>query len=332
MPVPYTQFEFALSHPQTEPRVLVVWDRPDDLQDLLQRRFPALRFEFAATPQQVETALAALDPQILFSIKGQRLAAQSHRIAACHPGLEWIQVGGSGYEHLAPLDLSRVVLSNAAGVLARFLAETVTGVMLAWNSRLFAYRDQQRAARWQPLAFSPLCDRTLLVLGTGAIGRAVAANGRALGMRVLGVNRTPRHEPDMDAVYGLDELERVLPEADYLSVHLRLNDDTAGFINHQRLLAMKPGAFFMNTARGGLVDSDALMAALESGHLSGAYLDVFAEEPLPADHPLWQRDDVIITPHAADQVHDWPQRFAAFFADNLERWRAGEALLNRVQA
>lgn len=310
--------------------MLVVWDRPSDFSGLLARRFPDVVFEYASSVEDVNAAAARIQPDIVFSIKHERFPIESHLAAARLPGVRWIQVGGSGYEHLAPVDLSGITVTNAAGVLARFLAETVTGVMLAWNGQLYRYRDQQREALWRPLPFTPLCDKTLLVIGTGAIGRRVAANAGALGMRVLGANRSARNENAIDAMYTLADMSQALEEADFVSVHLRLNEDTTHFVDRRLFDAMKPGAFFVNTSRGAVVDTGALVDALQSGRLAGAYLDVFEEEPLPAAHPLWRLDNVLITPHAADQVADWPGRFAAFFADNLQRWLDGEPLLNRV--
>ncbi len=312
------------------PQVLVVWDRPGDFSDLLTQRFPGVPFVYAASVEDVRDALARTSPEVVFSIRHERFPLESHRIAASHPGVRWIQVGGSGYEHLSSVDLSGITVTNAAGVLAGFLAETVTGVMLAWNGNLYRYRELQRDGHWQPIPFTPLCDKSLLVVGTGAIGVRVAANAGALGMRVLGANRSARSSPDFDVMFSLDDIEEALAQADFVSVHLRLNDETRHFVGRRLFSAMKPGAFFLNTSRGAVVDTAALMEALQSGRLAGAYLDVFEEEPLPADHPLWRMDGVVITPHAADQVGDWPRRFAAFFADNLARWMDGKPLLNRV--
>lgn len=319
-----------MSNDDTDLRVLVIWDRPGQFADILSRRFPGVRFEYAASPEAVNAALEQARPQIVFSIRHERIPTECHRAAARHPAVQWIQVGGSGYEHLGAVESSAMTVTNAAGVLAPFLAETVTGVMLAWNANLYRYRDQQRDRRWQPLPFTPLSDKTLLVVGTGAIGRRVAANARALGMRVLGANRTPLECADIDAMFTLDNVEEALARADFVSVHLRLNDQTAHFIDRARLSHAKPGAFFMNTSRGAVVDTGALLDSLRAGRLSGAYLDVFEEEPLPAEHPLWTMDNVLIMPHAADQVEDWPARFAGFFADNLQRWINDEPLLNVV--
>jgi phosphoglycerate dehydrogenase-like enzyme len=326
------QLEQGLSRNQEIPRVLVVWDRPGDFDDLLSDRFPDVRFEYAASVEEVNAVLERSRPKIVFSIKHERFAIEPHRVAVRHPEVRWIQVGGSGFEHLELSDLSGVTLTNAAGVLARFLAETLTGVMLAWNGNLYRYREQQRDAIWRPISFTPLRDKTLLVIGTGAIGACMAANAHCLGMRVLGANRSAREVPDIDVMYSLADMDAALAEADFVSVHLRLNEETAHFVGRSMFDAMKAGAFFMNTARGGVVDTEALVDSLQSGRLSGAYLDVFEEEPLPAAHPLWRMDNVVITPHAADQVDAWPRRFAAFFADNLQRWMEGRPLLNTVQA
>ena len=111
---------------------------------------------------------------------------------------------------------------------------------------------------------------------------------------------------------------------------MRLNPATRGLLSRDAFAAMKPGAYLVNTARGPVVDEAALIDALRSGHIAGAYLDVFDTEPLPAESPLWAMPNVLITPHSADNIHGWPRRFATLFADNLERWRAGEPLLNVV--
>ncbi|MGA8259710.1 MAG: D-2-hydroxyacid dehydrogenase [Arenicellales bacterium] len=311
-------------------QVLVVWDRPRDFEDLLAGRFPNCNFEYAASVDGVRDALRRTNPEVVFSIKHDRFPTECHRIAAGYPGVKWVQVGGSGYEHLSPADLSGVRLTNAAGVLAPYLAETVIGAMLAWTGHLFRYREQQSAALWRQIPFTPLRDRTVLVVGAGAIGGCVAANAKSLGMRVMGANRSGAPVRHIDRMYRLDGVQEALGEADYISVHLRLNDDTHHFIDQRRLAAMKPGAFFINTSRGAVVDEGALLESLRSGRLSGAYLDVFEKEPLPASHPLWHMDNVLITPHAADCVVDWPRRFAGFFADNLERWVNGQSLMNEV--
>ena len=312
------------------PPVLIAHDRPDDFRDLLTARFPAEAFVYATTAPGILGALARHDPEAVFSIKHPGFPGAAHAPIPAHPSVRWIQIGGSGFEHLAPWDADRITVTNGAGVLAPYLAETVTGAMLALGCGLLNYATQQRARRWKPAPFTPLRGRTLLVTGFGRIGECVARNAKALGMRVLAIRGTPAPHPAADEVHGPDALDTLLPAADFVSLHVRLNAATGGLLSRERLAAMKPGACLINTSRGPVVDEGALIEALRSGHLGGAYLDVFETEPLPAESPLWTMPNVLITPHASDNVHGWPRRFAALFADNLDRWRAGEPLLNPV--
>lgn len=310
--------------------VLIAHDTPDDFRDLLAARFPDVEFVYATTGQRVIEALAQHDPEVAFSVKHPGFPAAAHAPIPVHPSVRWIQVGGSGFDHLLPWDTSRITVTSSAGVLAPFLAECVTGGMLALGCGFLNYARQQRARRWNPVAFTPLRGRTLLVVGFGRIGECVARNAKALGMRVLAIRGTPAPHPSADAMHDPGALHALLPEADFVSLHVRLNPETRGMLSRAALAAMKPGACLVNTSRGPVVDEAALIDALRSGRLAGAYLDVFETEPLPAESPLWSMPNVLITPHAADNIRGWPHRVAAFFADNLDRWRAGEPLLNAV--
>ena len=150
-------------------------------------------------------------------------------------------------------------------------------------------------------------------------------------MRVLAVRRRRTPHPGVDELLAPNELHAALGRADYVSLHVRADDETRHLIDAPALAAMKRGAVLVNTSRGFVVDEAALAGALESGHLGGAYLDVFETEPLPESSPLWSFENVLLTPHASDNIHAWPRKFIRLFADNLERWLAGEALVNRVR-
>ena len=311
--------------------VLIAYDQPDEFRDLLSVRFPDVEFVYATNARGVREALAEHDPEVAFSIKHPGFPSPAHAPIPAHPSVRWIQIGGSGFDHLLPWDAARVTVTNGAGVLAPYLAESVTGAMLALGCGFLSYVEQQRARQWKPVAFTPLRDRTLLVVGFGKIGECVACNAKALGMRVVGIRATPAPHPAVNEMHGPEALHALLPAADFVSLHVRLNDATRGLISRTALAAMKPGAYLVNTSRGPIVDETALIGALRSGHLGGAYLDVFETEPLPAESPLWDMPNVLITPHASDNIHGWSRRFAALFADNLDRWRAGERLLNLVK-
>ncbi len=166
-----------------------------------------------------------------------------------------------------------MTVTNGAGVLAPYLAESVTGAMLALGCGFLNYVEQQRARQWNPVTFTPLRDRTLLVVGFGRIGECVARNAKALGMRVLAIRGTPAPHPAADEMHGPDALHALLPRADFVSLHVRLNPATRAMRAREGLAAMRPGAYLVNTSRGPVVDETALVDALRSGHLAGAYLD-----------------------------------------------------------
>ena len=310
--------------------VLIAHNEPDDFKDLLSTRFPDVDFVYAPSAKAVVDGLARCDPEVVFSIKHPGLPDPVHAPIPAHPSVRWIQVGGSGFDHLVPWDEARITVTNGAGVLAPYLAETVIGAMLALGCGFLGYLGQQRARRWRPVPFTPLRGRTLLVVGFGRIGERVARNAKALGMQVVAVRGRPAPHPAADEMHGPDALASLLPAADIVTVHVRLNDATRGLISRKAISVMKPGAFLVNTSRGAVIDESALVDALRTGHLGGAYLDVFETEPLPASSPLWSMPNVLVTPHASDNVVGWPRRFAELFADNLVRWRAGEPLRNVV--
>ena len=316
--------------PTDKPRVLVVYDQPQQFRDALETRFPTASFHFATTGAEVKPALAAADPNVILSIKHPAFPGHEHRPVIDHASVRWVHVGGSGYEQFVPWEAKRITLTNSAGVLSRFLAETITGAILLLNSNFLGYLSSQRRAEWRPLGFTPLENQTLLIVGVGAIGGALADNVKALGMRVLGIRSSDQPHRSVDRMHKPHELLEVIGEADYVSLHARLTEETTHLIDEPALAAMKKGARLVNTARGAVVDEQALIHSLNAEHLGGAYLDVFETEPLAASSPLWQMENVFITPHASDAVTDWAERFADFFADNLERWCQGEPLLNVI--
>lgn len=314
----------------TRPSVLVLHDRPDELRPLLSARLSDLDLTFASAPDAVLPALERARPEVVFSIKHSGFPGAAHRPAIDFPTVRWVQIGGSGYEHFAPWDARRVTVTNCHGVLARVLAETVLAAVLTLNRGLLAHRDRQRARVWSPTRFRPLAGQTLLIVGVGAIGGELATLARALGLHVVGIRRGAVSHPAIDEVFPPEALHAQLARADIVSVHLRATNETARLFDARAFAAVKRGATFVNTSRGAVVDESALVEALRAGIVGAAYLDVFEREPLPAESPLWAMDEVLLTPHCSDNVDDWPLRFAAAFADNMDRWRAGAPLANVV--
>ncbi|MEM7538593.1 MAG: D-2-hydroxyacid dehydrogenase [Chloroflexota bacterium] len=318
----------------TQP-ILIAHNEPTNFQSMLETRFPQQQFVYATTAEEIVEQLQTHNPEVAFSIAHSGFLKQHHSPITAHPSTRWVQVGGAGFDHFDPWDNERITLTNCSGVLSRFLAEMVTGAMIALNTNMPQYGRQQRETVWQPIPFRPLVGQTLLVLGLGNIGRWVAHNAKALGMTVWGMRRNQTMDAATEAVvdrlFHPDQLLDIIGEVDILTLHVSLTDATEHLINGEVFAAMKQGALLLNSARGKVVEEAALIDALSSGKLGGAYLDVFAIEPLPTDNPLWSLPNVVMTPHAADIVEAWDTKFAEFFADNLERYLNGEALANVVQ-
>jgi len=227
----------------------------------------------------------------------------------------------------------RLVVTNARGVFSRPIAEYVVMMALAISRRLPQLLELQRERTWQPLRGRELSELTVGIVGYGSIGEEVAQLLAPFGCRILATRRHPdRGAGDAVGVelYGLDELRDVLRSSDIVVVAAPLTDETAGMIGAEQLAEMREDAWLINIARGRLIDELALRRALESGWIGGAVLDVFSEEPLSPESPLYRTPNVIITPHtswASDQVIE---RTVDLFIDNLRRDRAGEPLRNVV--
>ena len=222
-----------------------------------------------------------------------------------------------------------VRLTNSSGATASPIAQTTVLYMLALSRNVRAWFQHQEKHEWARQEFAELDGARLAVLGMGPIGIEIARLGVALNMNVEAIRRTPTGSEPCPT-FSFDQLPRVLAHADWVAVALPLTDDTRQIFDTETFAIMKPGAHFINVGRGELVDEDALIAALQSGHLAGAALDVFATEPLPADSPLWDMDNVIITPHSSSASAQSGLRSEDIFVKNLARYVAGEPLLNEV--
>ena len=267
------------------------------------------------------------------------------------PGLKWVQLHSAGADHVlaSPLMASDVALTTSSGIHATPIAEYVLASLLAHRWRVAHWTRCQRegewpAGRWDLYARPELRGSTLGILGYGSIGREVGRLARAFAMRVLALRRSagradqgyaPADTGDPEGIlperiYGPDSLHEMLGECDYVVIALPLTPDTEHLIGEAELRAMRPDAYLVNIARGGIVDEAALTLALRQGWIAGAGLDVFEEEPLPADSPLWDLENVLISPHVAGFTPRYDERAATLFAENLARYLAGERLLNLV--
>ncbi|GAA0263608.1 D-2-hydroxyacid dehydrogenase [Halobacterium noricense] len=249
--------------------------------------------------------------------------------------LEWIHSVQSGVDRFPfdDLEAAGIRLTNSTGTHGDSVGETVAGYMLSFARRLHAYRDQQAEKHWEWPAWDEpftLAGSSLCVVGLGTLGQGIAARADALGMDVVGVKRTPTPVDHVDTVYPSPDLHEAIADAKFVALAVPLTDDTAGMIGEAELDAMRDDAVLVNVARGPVVDQDALVDALEADDLAGAALDVFETEPLPEDSPLWEMDEVVVTPHAAAATRDYPRRMAALVRENVRRIAEGERLANGV--
>jgi phosphoglycerate dehydrogenase-like enzyme len=254
------------------------------------------------------------------------------------PRLQWLHVFNAGVDHPIYTEMIErgVRLTTSSGSTAEPIAHTAIAGMLMLARNFPHWLASQRAHAWAPMrgAEAPrdLSEQRVLIVGMGSIGSAVARVAKALGMPVTGIRRSGRRADDAAvAIEPPSRLDALLPGADWLVLSCPLTDETRGLVDARRLALLPRGARVVNVARGEIVDEPALVAALESGHLGGAYLDVFAKEPLPAESPLWDLPNVIVTPHNSPAASGNERRVYDIFIDNLGRWARREPLVNEVQ-
>lgn len=254
------------------------------------------------------------------------------------PGLRWIQMSWAGADVYTMREgfPRQVRLTNAKGCFRTVIAEYIMAVLLSMCRNLKQYANQQKEECWQRIRQETLLyGKKVLILGAGDIGTGTAKRLKAFGTSVTGMRRTDRNYPDCyDAMITAEELDRVLPAADIVIGCLPSTPKTRGLLDERRLRSMKKDAFLINVGRGSLIPTQDLVNVLNDGHLGGVALDVLEQEPLPAGHPLWEIDRVILTPHIAGQSfgysRDTENRVLHVCCQNLERYLDRRELLNQV--
>ncbi|MDP6607096.1 MAG: D-2-hydroxyacid dehydrogenase [Dehalococcoidia bacterium] len=282
---------------------------------------------------RIELSFFSLD--MIGNVLGRRFFGATRRA----PNLKWMQVGHAGTDAAVFGEVVKngAQLSNASGSAAEPIAQTAIGGLLALARGFVPWGEAQRAREWRPLEApqipSDLSSQTMVVLGVGAIGSHIARLGQALGLHVVGVRRSPRVDGDpVDEMTTPDRLHEVLPRADWLALTVPLTEQTRGIIGVEALALLPAGAHILNVARGPVIDEGAMIEALRSGSLGGAYLDVFETEPLPEDSALWDLPNVIVSPHNSANSRGNAARSLAIFVRNLEHWARGEPLEQEVTA
>lgn len=257
------------------------------------------------------------------------------RDLAAARSLKWLQLQMAGTDgYLKPGILpEKVVLTNVTGAFGESIAEYVLGAVLLLKNHFHTYIRRQSQKSWAKIPVTNLKGSTVLLLGLGDIGRETAKRMKAMGAYVIAVKRRPSERPDyVDELYYEAELDRVIPRADVFVLTIPMYAEVRHIISQRRIALMKPSALLVNIARGGLIDQDALIAALQQGKIAGAALDVFEQEPLPEDSPLWELENILLTPHNAGGFSSpmAREKIGQIMLDNLERYLTGQPLKNVI--
>lgn len=246
--------------------------------------------------------------------------------------IRWVHATSAGVDALmiAPIRDGGIAVTNAAGVFDRGIAEYALGAVLLFAKDTLTNLALQRRRQWRHRETRLIQGQRALVVGAGAVGREVARLLGVLDMEVIGTARRARRDPAFRRVHRQEDLPALLGDADYVIVTAPLTETTRGLFDQRHFRLMKPGAVLINVGRGAIVSTPALITALDSGRLAGAALDVFEQEPLPADHPLWGYPNVMISAHMAGDVTGWRQALGEQFVANFQRWRRNAPLANPV--
>ncbi|WP_077624903.1 D-2-hydroxyacid dehydrogenase [Sediminibacillus massiliensis] len=238
--------------------------------------------------------------------------------------LKWIQSWSAGVDNfpLERLAEKDILLTSANGVHAYPISETIFGLMLALTRKIHSYVRNQIDKKWHHAHMNlELHEKTVGILGMGAIGKETAKISKAFGMKVIGVRNSDKPDEYADEIVKIEKLADILPECDYIVVTLPLTKDTKALFGREQFQAMKDTSFFINIGRGEIVDEQAMIKALQENQIAGAGLDVFEQEPLPESSPLWEMENVIITPHTAGSNQFYDQRLIEdIFVPNLKKY------------
>lgn len=308
------------------PRLLILLTLPTEIvaqyRARLSAKFPALAIDVADQRSDFRSLMASADILLTFGQMMKNLKADF----ATAGNLKWVQALGTGVDGIVdqPTLQPDVIVTNVHGIHGEPVSEAALAGMLALARdipRAVRAQDRRDWLRWPAKLLS---GKTVGILGVGAIAECLAPKCKALGMTVIGISSAVRPVPGFDRMHGRDELLRVVPELDFLVLLTPYTAATHQLIGASVFAAMKPTSFLVNLARGGVVDEEALVAALRARKIAGAALDVFQQEPLPTDHPLWSFENVIITTHQGGFCDVYVDLAMPTIEHNLRCFLAGE--------
>ncbi len=308
-------------------RLLILLTLPEPVRmkyfNRLSTSFPALDVKLVDHASKLDALIGETDILVTF---GPMLIDRAAAVFAAAPRLKWVQALGTGVDNIADVATlgKDVIVTNLRGLHGPAVSEAALAAMLALGRDLpRSVRCQDRHA-WERWPTRLLHGKTAGILGVGAIALELAPRLKALGMRVVGISSGKRELAHFDRIYGRDELIEAVRAIDHLVLLTPYSPETHHIVDARIIDAMKPSAYLINLARGGIVDEPALIDALHNRRIGGAAIDVFVQEPLPADHPFWGMDNVILSPHIGAFNADYTSQVLPFVKENMTRYLAGD--------
>lgn len=314
-----------------QPFVLTLTDAADPLSDPQLHMLADLPHAIVNSPERL--AGPAKDAEVILHWAGSRDLLRAAFLAGRN--VRWVHSRSAGLDRILFPELveSAVPLTNGSGVFSPSLGEFALAAILYFAKDFRRMLRNQEAGRWEQFDVDEIAGQIVGIVGYGDIGRAVASRAHAMGMKVLALKRHAPASPDpfVDRFYAPKQLHSMLAECDFVVVAAPLTPETRHMINDAAFAAMKPNAVIINIGRGPVIDQAALVRALTQKRIKGAGLDVFEQEPIPAGDPIWELENVLISPHCADHTRDWLDQAMRFFLEQYQRFSSGQPLANVVE-
>ena len=299
----------------------------------ISKKFPGIDLTVVTEGNAFLAALPKTDILYLHKEITPDIAEKMGPIIGAAKRLKWIQWGYTGVDRLRPFEYlwDKILITTSKGAMAETIADYVILVIQMLYREFPKMMKNQMDRVWERWLFENPRGKVLGVVGLGAIGREVARKSRFFGLKVVGLDVQAVSLESVEAVFRPADLRKFLGMCDIVSLCVPLTKETKGLIGEEALSWMKPRSYLVNVARGKIVDEDAVVKAIKSGHLAGAALDVFFSEPLNPGSELWGLDNVIVTPHLSGAFRDFPEKVLALFCENLERFLEGREMINVLE-
>jgi D-2-hydroxyacid dehydrogenase (NADP+) len=315
------------------PKVLILTEVQEAMRArykaMLLERFPQLTIDVVGHHNDVDPYIADIDILLCFS------PPMADHVVRDAPKLKWIQALGTGVDNIIDLPSlgKEVLVTNVRGIHGAPVSEATIAFMLSLARDMPRSVRAQEQSKWERWPSALLTGKTVGILGVGLIAEYLAPICKTFGMTVVGISGSPRETKHFDRMAHRNDLTRVAGDLDFLVVLTPLSAETRNIVGEKVFAAMKPTAYLVNVARGGVVDEPALMAALEAGKIAGAGLDVFSQEPLPSDNPLWKTKNLTIFSHLGGYSQGYEDRAMPTIAGNMAKFLAGDlkSMINIVR-